>query len=176
MGVFTSAPPAAMNKFLLQPRLPFAAAAAVSLALVGGGIVLAHLLNLAACPLCILQRMLYLLLALVGIGGLITVQPLARRLAALAMAAIAATGAFVAGYQIWIQRVAHDTNCVADAPWWEQLVDWAGQHLPLLFEVSGLCSERPWKLLGLSIAEWSLLAFSAMFALAVFAALRRDER
>ncbi|MDD5247475.1 MAG: disulfide bond formation protein B [Rhodocyclaceae bacterium] len=162
-----------MNKFVRNPRFPFAAAVVVSLSLVIGGVILAQLLNLAACPLCILQRMLYLLLALVGAGGLAAARPLARRFAALAMAAVAGTGAVVAGYQIWIQRFAHDTNCVANAPWWEQLVDWAGEKLPLLFGVSGLCSEPPWKLLGLSIAEWSLLAFSVLFGLAAFAALRK---
>lgn len=162
-----------MNKLLSHPRFPFAAAVAVSVSLVVGGVILAKLLNLAACPLCILQRMLYLLLAVVAGIGFVVAQPLPRRLVAVAMAAIAATGAFVASYQIWIQRFARDTNCVADMPWWEQLVNWAGERMPLLFQVSGLCSEPPWRFLGLSIAEWSLLAFTALFALALFTALRR---
>lgn len=162
-----------MNKLLAHPRLPFAAAAAVSVGLVVGGVILARLLNLAACPLCILQRMIYLLVAALGLVGLVAADPLPRRLVALAMAAAAAAGAWVAAYQIWIQRFAHETNCVADAPWWEQMVDWASEKMPLLFQISGLCSEKPWKLLGLSIAEWSLLAFVALAALSLFAALRR---
>jgi disulfide bond formation protein DsbB len=162
-----------MNKLLAHPRFPFAAAAAVSVGLVVAGLLLAQLLNLAACPLCILQRMLYLLLAAVGVLGLLARRTFWRRLAAWLMAAVAATGAFVAAYQVWIQRFARDTNCVADTPWWEQLVDWASERLPLLFQVSGLCSEPGWKLFGLSIAEWSLLAFSGLLVLAVFAARRR---
>ncbi|HEX8987200.1 MAG TPA: disulfide bond formation protein B [Rhodocyclaceae bacterium] len=162
-----------MNKLLLHPRAPFAAAALVSLALVAGGVALAKLLNLAACPLCILQRMLYLLVAAVGILGLFADRTLARRLAALAMAAAAGTGAFVAGYQVWIQNFARETDCVANAPWWEQMVDWASERMPLLFGVSGLCSEPGWRLLGLTIAEWSLMAFAALAAAGLFAALRR---
>ncbi len=163
-----------MNKLLANPRAPFAASALVSLGLVGGGVILAQTLNLAACPLCILQRMLYLLVAAAAILGLLVArQAPARRLAALVMAIAAAAGAYVAGYQIWIQRFAHETNCVASAPWWERLVDWAGERMPLLFNASGLCNERPWKLLGLSIAEWSVLAFSALFVVAVFAVVRR---
>lgn len=165
-----------MKKLLAHPRFPFAAAAAVGVGLVVGGVILARLLNLAACPLCILQRMIYLLVALIGLMGLVVARPLPRRFVALAMAAAAATGAFVAGYQIWIQRFARETNCVADAPWWEQMVDWASEHIPLLFQVSGLCSEVPWKLLGLSIAEWSAIAFTALFALALFAAFRPAEK
>ena len=162
-----------MPKLIALPRFPFVATVAICLALVGGGLVLANLLNLAACPLCILQRMLYLLLALIAAIGSAVGQATARRIIAAAMTAVAATGIFVAGYQVWIQRFARDTNCVADAPWWEQWVDWASEHVPMLFQVSGLCSEQPWRLLGLSIAEWSLLAFSTLLALALFALFRK---
>jgi disulfide bond formation protein DsbB len=161
-----------MKKFASNPRLPFAAVAAVSLLLVAAGVVLTQLLNLAACPLCILQRMIYLLLAAVGVVGLLVSRPLPRRLAAVAMAAVAGCGAFVAAYQVWIQNFARETNCVAAAPWWEQLVDWASERVPLLFQVSGLCSEPGWKLFGVTIAEWSLLAFLSLCAVSLFAAFR----
>lgn len=163
-----------MPKLLLHPRFPFAAACAVSIGLVAGGVYMAQTLNLAACPLCILQRMLYLLLGLVGgIGVALAARPAGSRIAALAMAGIASLGMFVAGYQVWIQRFARDTKCAADTPWWERLVDWAGEQLPLVFRASGLCSDPAWKFLGLSIAEWSLLVFSALLALALFAAFRK---
>ncbi|HEX8961818.1 MAG TPA: disulfide bond formation protein B [Rhodocyclaceae bacterium] len=162
-----------MNKPALNARAPFAAAAAVSIGLVVVGVILSRMLNLAACPLCILQRMVYLLVAAVGLLGLLAARPAPRRIAALAMAAAAATGAFVAGYQVWIQNFARDTNCVAATPWWEQMVDWASERLPLLFQVSGLCSEPGWKLLGVTIAEWSLLAFVALAGVSLFAAFRR---
>ncbi|MDO9601355.1 MAG: disulfide bond formation protein B, partial [Rhodocyclaceae bacterium] len=48
----------------LNPRWQLAGIGLAGLALVGGGVVLAQTLNLAACPLCILQRMLYLLLGI----------------------------------------------------------------------------------------------------------------
>ena len=57
--------------------------------------------------------------------------------------------------------------------WWETLIDWAGEQLPSLFYASGLCSEPGWKFLGLSIAEWSLLAFSFLTAVSLYALLRR---
>jgi disulfide bond formation protein DsbB len=44
----------------------------------------------------------------------------------------------------------------------------------LLFEASGLCSEAGWKLLGLSIAEWSLVAFSSMTVAMLVAIFRRQ--
>ncbi len=48
---------------LRSPRLLLGAIGLGGIALVAGGIALARTMNLAACPLCILQRMLYLLLA-----------------------------------------------------------------------------------------------------------------
>ena len=157
---------------LLAPRGLIAATGLAACGLVGGGVILAQTLNLAACPLCILQRMLYLLLAAEALlaWGLARAPGPTRAVAAL-MAATALTGAGIAAYQTWLQRFAKGVSCTADQPWWEHFVNWAGSQWPLLFEASGLCSEAGWKFLGLSIAEWSLAAFTAM-AVAMISALR----
>jgi len=162
---------------LFTPRGLFAATGLAAVGLVGGGMVLQQTLNIAACPLCILQRMLYLLLAFEAIAAWLlagSAQPnaLSRRAAALVMTATALTGAGIAAYQTWLQRFAKGVSCTADQPWWESFVNWAGSQLPLLFEASGLCSEAGWKFLGLSIAEWSLIAFTSM-TLAMLAAMLR---
>jgi protein dithiol:quinone oxidoreductase len=152
-------------RLLFTPRGLFAATGLAAVALVGGGLVLAHTMNLAACPLCILQRMLYLLLALEAVAAWLlagSALALPRRAAAFVMAATALAGVGIAGYQTWLQRFAKGASCTADQPWWEHFVNWAGSQWPLMFEASGLCSEAGWKFLGLSIAEWSLAAFTAM--------------
>ncbi|WP_310450088.1 disulfide bond formation protein B [Sulfuritalea sp.] len=161
-------------RLLLTPRGLFAATGAAAVGLVAGGLVLAHTMNLAACPLCILQRMLYLLLGIEAIAAWFLAGARATRLAAaLLMAATALTGAGIAAYQTWLQRFAKGVSCTADQPWWEHFVNWAGSQWPLLFEASGLCSEAGWKFLGLSIAEWSLIAFSSM-SIAMLAAMLRN--
>ena len=135
---------------------------------------LAQTLNLAACPLCILQRMLYLLLALeAGAAWMFSGATLPRRLMALVMIATAATGVWIAAYQTWLQRFAKGVSCTADQPWWEHFVNWAGAQWPLMFEASGMCSEAGWKFLGLSIAEWSLMAFTTMTVAMLVALLRK---
>lgn len=165
-----------MPPLFRSARAPFVAASLTSFGLVFGGVAMAQLMNLAACPLCIIQRMLYLLLGTVAaVGVALAARPLGRRVAALLMAATAGTGIFVASYQVWLQRFARDTKCAVDTPWWERLVDWAGQQVPLFFQPNGLCSDAAWKFLGLSIAEWSLMAFTAMLALSLFAAFRRAD-
>lgn len=169
----------ALLRRLFTPRGLIAATGLAAVGLVAGGLVLAHTLNLAACPLCILQRMLYLLLALEAIAAWLlagSAQPnLPRRAAVLLMAATALTGAGIAMYQTWLQRFAKGVSCTADQPWWEGFVNWAGSQWPLLFEASGLCSEAGWKFLGLSIAEWSLIAFTSMTIAMVVALLGRPQ-
>ena len=165
-------------RLLFTPRGLFAATGLVAVGLVAGGMYLQQTLNLAACPLCILQRMLYLLVALEAIAAWMlagAAQPIAlRRAAALVMAATTSTGAGIAAYQTWLQRWAKGVSCTADQPWWESFVNWAGSQWPLMFEASGLCSEAGWKFLGLSIAEWSLIAFTSMTIAMVIALLRKD--
>ena len=161
-------------RLLFTPRGLFAATGLAALGLVVGGVFLAQTMNLAACPLCVLQRMLYLLLALEAIAAwLLAGATTARRAAALVMAATTLTGVWIAAYQTWLQRFAKGVSCTADQPWWEQFVNWAGSQWPLLFEASGLCSEAGWKFLGLSIAEWSLIAFTSMTIAMLIALLRR---
>ena len=148
-----------------------------SFALVLFGVLLAQTLGLAACPLCIWQRILYLLFAvLAGIGFFCVKRNLPRRLLAFLMACAAATGGGIAGYQVWIQRFAPMTTCAGKEPWWEAFVRWAGEQLPMLFKASGLCSDPAWKFLDLSIADWSLLCFCGLFVLSFFAALQKQGR
>lgn len=154
------------------PRITFLLIGLFAVGLVAGGLILARTLNLAACPLCILQRMAYLLLALEGLlAATLAVRPAAVRVAALLMGLTALTGASIAAYQTWLQRFAKGVSCAADQPWWERFVDWAGVQYPLLFEATGLCSEAGWKFLGLSIAELSLIIFISFTLIALRLAL-----
>lgn len=166
-------------KLLTSTRI-FALTFLAGVGLVGGGLYLAKTLNLAACPLCILQRMVYLALAASSLVGLrLSRCRLSQTLAALGNIGLAGLGAFIAGYQVWLQRFATDISCTANAPWWEEFVYWAGEKAPALFEATGLCSEAGWKFLGLAIADWSLLIFIALgilSAIAVRNALRSPSR
>ena len=163
-----------MNRILQHRRTPFLFVFAASLVLVAGGVAFSELMRLAACPLCIIQRMLYLALAIAaGIGLTVSARPLAARFAALAMVLTAATGIFVAGYQVWIQRFSPSTDCSPYPTWWEEMVERAGEAVPILFKASGLCSDPAWQFLGLSIADWSLGCFALFLLVALYALMRR---
>lgn len=149
-------------------RTPYLVIFVVACGLFFGAVYLGNALRLAACPLCILQRMACLALAasaLVGIPG--SAQRPWRMLSGLLMTLSSATGASIAAYQTYIQRIAPDVQCSGVAAWWELFVDWAGEKSPLLFQASGLCSDPAWKLMGLSLAEYALLGFIALTLLSL---------
>lgn len=147
-----------------------------ALALFLAGVLLGNLAHLAACPLCILQRMLYLLLGTVGILFWAWARsPTTQRAGAWLMVLIALVGMYVAGYQSYIQHHPDAGGCAVNSPWWEEMVYWTGEQFPLLFMSSGLCTDPGVKLLGFSLAEYSLLTFSGLALVCVLFGLRNKR-
>ena len=112
------------------------------------------------CPLCILQRVGYLAIAIfcflaVGI-------PIFRKLFHALALLSAAYGISVAGRQVWL--LSHpETSCGIDP-----LEIWINQFqlskdIPWLFKADGLCSAKLPAILGLQVPEWSLFWFSVLF-------------
>ena len=148
-------------------RAWFATLALGTLGLVALGLELQQLYRLAPCPFCIFQRLLYIVIGLVALLGL--VLPVGRLLWAALIAALAAGGAAVAGYQSWMQAFPHlATECgYSDPTLIERLVDWLGMQWPGLFLATGFCTSREWEFLGLSMANWSFLVFVGIVGYAV---------
>jgi disulfide bond formation protein DsbB len=140
-------------------RAWFATLALGTLGLVVLGLELQQLYRLAPCPFCIFQRLLYIVIGLVALLGV--VLPVGRLPWAALIAALAAGGTAVAGYQSWMQAFPHlVTECgYSDPTLIERLVDWLGMQWPSLFLATGFCTSREWEFLGLSMANWSFLVF-----------------
>lgn len=115
------------------------------------------------CPLCILQRIGYLGIAIFCF--LAAYFSSLRKLFHILAAMSAAYGLSVAGRQIWL--VSHpEISCGIDP-----LEIWINQFqiakaMPWLFQADGLCSAKLPAILGLQVPEWSLLWF-AIFLLAL---------
>jgi disulfide bond formation protein DsbB len=143
--------------------------AAGSAALVVSSLVLTVWLNLHPCHLCIFQRLLFMWIALLALGaGLST--GVVRRVAGILVALAAAGGAAVATYQSWLQaQPPGSISCVEGQPGGiERLVEWLGAQVPALFLATGFCEEEELVILGLSLANWALVCFVAMLALALW--------
>lgn len=126
------------------------------------GLSLQHLFRLSPCPLCIFQRLLYMVAAVLATGGF--VWPRLRLLWLGGVGAIAALGVGVAAYQSWMQAFPSlASECsYSDPNLIERLVDWLGMQYPSLFMATGFCTSREWELFGLSMANWSFLLFSGV--------------
>ncbi|VWC63151.1 disulfide bond formation protein B 2 [Burkholderia lata] len=132
-----------------------------SLALVAGALWIQLAWQEDPCPLCIIQRYLFLLIALFAFvaaaGG--------RRVALLRglSLATALAGAAVAIRHIYVQ--AHPGfSCGFDAL--QPVVDGLppAHWLPLVFKVGGLCETLYPPILGLSLPMWALVGFAAIAA------------
>lgn len=152
-------------------RLRLAAGAAVCALLLGFGYYLQYVQGLDPCPLCQVQRGCYYLVGLAFVAGALHGRwvPAYSSLAAL----FALGGAAVAGRQVWLQHLPPDKvpQCGPD-------LDFMLKNLPLsrtlekLVTGSGECAVVDWSFLGLSIAEWSLAWFVALFGYALWLAMR----
>ncbi|TVQ85183.1 MAG: disulfide bond formation protein B [Chromatiaceae bacterium] len=155
----------------LSPRLLWSAMTAGCLFMVAVSFVLTDWLHLNPCHLCIFQRLLYLMLIPPALlAALLTPHP-AARIPGLLTLPLAAAGAAAAGYQGWLQREPLGTvSCVGGQPDPIELaVEWLGQRMPELFLATGFCEDPELIILGLSLADWSLLGYIGCLLAAAWA-------
>ncbi len=135
-------------------------------------------LHLEPCPLCILQRagifavgVVFLAAALHGPGG-----AGGRVYFALAVFAAAATAA-VSARQLWIQSQPPGTvaACGASLEFMMKILPWK-EVLMKVLNGSGECAKVDWRLLGLAMPAWVLIAAAGLAAWAGFANLRPPLR
>ena len=130
------------------------------LALLLAAFYLQYQINLQPCFLCIIQRGIFVLLALVLLLAVIH-NPQRRGIIIYSTLTIiiAALGALVAGRQVWLQfqpRQAAEV-CIPGLAYLLKQFSWS-QALQLLLQHSESCRET-WVLMGLTIPQWTLLAF-----------------
>lgn len=149
-----------------------------SLALVGFAVsYLQEAIGLLPCPLCVMQRMAYILFGVTALLAAAHRPQGAGRWLYLGLLDLWATaGAAVAAWQVYLTYHPQAAECGISAEerflnglplakWW-----------PALFEANGDCTKVDWTFLGLSVPELSLIAFVLLSGLALVAALRPAAR
>ena len=111
-------------------------------------------------PLCIFQRMLFMLIVVLAGVGLAVPRSLFR-VVAIAIATVSLGGFAVAAYQCWMQEFPGSVaSCgYADPTLIEQIVDWAGMQNPYFFLATGYCERKEIALLSASWAQLAAAAF-----------------
>jgi disulfide bond formation protein DsbB len=126
--------------------------------LIGVALYLQHGLDMLPCPLCVIQRYLFLTVGVLALIGAYTSKP--KALAGLGLLA-ALGGLGTAGDHLYI--LAHPgLSCGIDPV--ETFLNKipTATYLPFLFRADGLCEDAlaPW--FGLAIPQWSFLWFGLL--------------
>ncbi len=165
---------------MLARRLPFAAIALVSAALLGYGYYLQFVGGLEPCPMCIFQRLCYAAVLLVALVA--TIHGAGRtgqRCYSLLIAFAALVGAGIAGRQTWLQHLPADQvpECGPGLDFMLELYPLA-DVIKKALRGTGECAKVDWTFLGLSIAEWSLFCFIgiALFTIGYAVTARKSAR
>ena len=161
--------------FDAAPRRLLALVALACVAMLAFGLYLQHVVGLEPCPMCIVQRYALVLVALVaGLTAAIRSRGVLLAGAGL-MTLFAGFGAFVAARQSWLQWYPPEVvSCGRDI--YGMIETFPLQRaLPMIFRGAGDCSQIDWTFLGLSIANWSFIAFT-FFAVLLLLLLFRPAR
>lgn len=138
------------------------------------GLFLQHVKHLEPCPLCILQRIAFILVGATALVALLhNPKPLGAKVYGGLMVLFALVGGGVAVRQVWLQH--QPPNAFAECgPGLDYMLTFPlGEALPMLFKGGGDCAKVTWRFLGFSIAEWSLVWFALFALLGLLLLLRR---
>lgn len=142
---------------------------ALSIALVGAALYLQHAKYMLPCPLCVIQRYLYLGVAIFSLAG-----AFANKIKAFAALALlcALGGLGVVAKHLYV--LAHPGfSCGIDPM--ETMLNKipTATMLPWLFRADGLCEAAQDTVLGLNVPQWSAVWFAILTLSLVWVLLRR---
>jgi disulfide bond formation protein DsbB len=137
------------------------------------------------CPMCIFQRILFLIIGIIAMVAAVSARWSKKSVPVFSVLGllVAAVGVYTAGKQSWMQwHPLEGSSCGRDDDFYTMVErmpmrDW----LPTIFKGTGDCANIDWTFLGLSIANWSFIAFvcciiALLLMLFKGGKLRRSER
>ncbi|MCQ4312500.1 disulfide bond formation protein B [Pseudomonas stutzeri] len=161
---------------LASPRSLFLLAFIGSVLMMIAALYLEHVVGLAPCPLCIVQRICVIAFGLVCLVAAIHgPRTTGRRVYSILALLSALAGGATAIRQIWLQNMPADQlpSCLPSLEYMMNALPFQ-EIARLVLHGTAECAEVSWTLLGLSIPEWTLLAFIGMAIFCLWQLLRRD--
>ena len=144
--------------------------AGVALAAVGAALVSQHVFEMQPCPWCVLQRLVFVLIALAAMAGLAWHSRLGQRVTALVALFLAGAGVAAVLWQHFVAAASNSCNLTLA----DRILN--GSRLPALlpevFEARATCADAAVDLLGLPYEFWALGLFVAVGAVAVTLLMR----
>jgi len=160
-----------------SPRIFFSIIFVVCTLLLGFGLFLEHSVGLEPCPLCVFQRIAYIVVGLFALVAAIhNPENLFDKIYTSLILIASLCGAGIAGRQIWLQHLPEDKipEC---GPGLEYMLDTFPftDALRMILSGSGECAEVQWTFLSFSIAEWSIVCFTCLTIACLIMLLRKSS-
>ena len=155
----------------LSPDIAIATFCAILLLV---GFYLEYFENLIPCPLCLIQRLIYLTILLTSAFSFFLFSVVRYKIYFLCMSAFFSfLGIITAGRQVWLQHLPSDqvSECGPGIAYLLEVYPFQ-KVLELIYRGSRSCAEILWEFLGLSIAGWSTLFFIFLLIYALASAQR----
>ena len=163
-------------ELLNHPRRVWGFLCAACVALLSFGLYLQHVVGLEPCPMCIVQRYVMVLVALLALLGACLSGRKTGMFMGSVLVLLSVGGAYVAARQSWLQWYPPEVvSCGRDFYGMIETFP-LKRAIPMIFKGGGDCAKVDWTLLGGSIANWSFVAFSGMAVLALLTTWRALRR
>ena len=137
----------------------------VPLAAVAAALVSQYAFDMRPCPWCVLQRLLFVVMALVALPGLLVNRVGVRRASAAAVLTLALCGVAAALWQHFV--AASSTSCNLTLA--DRIISGLGldESAPQVFAAYASCADAAVNMAGVPYAFWSLAVFALLGMLAV---------
>jgi disulfide bond formation protein DsbB len=159
----------------ISNRWFYSVGALIVAGLIGGALYLQYGLREDPCPLCMIQRVVFIVIgALFFVAALHNAGRVGRWVYSTLIALTALGGIGVSSRHIWLQHLPKD-----QVPACGPGLDFMLQNFPLaevwqeLMHGSGECATKGWSLFGLGLPEWALIGYVLLGMLALGIAMRR---
>lgn len=155
--------------FERYPATLFFLMALTCLGLVGGGVIIEEQIKAenpfsGACTMCVFQRFLYIVIAALGLIAAVFARISKKTIPffSLVTLLVSGVGVYTAAKQSWMQAypTGEDVCGINGTTIYAQVSRALEKVSTTLFEAVGDCEAVDWSMFKLSIANWSLVAFS----------------
>ncbi len=147
--------------------------AVISLGAVAVALWTQHALGMEPCPWCVLQRLIFVAIALVVLPGLVWRRGFVQFSSALLALALALSGVAAALWQHFVAAVSDSCNMtLADRIVSGLRLD---ALLPEVFQARASCADAAVRLWGLPYEAWSLILFMLLSVMALRMVMRRGS-
>lgn len=159
----------------ISSRWLYLAGALFASGLMGFGLFLQYVKHQDPCPLCMVQRVIFIaILVVFALAALHGPKRAGERVYAVLIWLLSLSGVGVAARHIWLQNLPEDQvpACGPGLDYMLEVMPMA-DVLKQLMHGSGECAAKGWTFLALGIPEWSLLCYLALGVWASVIAARK---